>query len=91
MSIIGAERCGGASRRPQHASVTISATIASIETLACDAGWRNYYFVKVTTNDGVTGCSDFHALLRSKWELLREVEIPQWPEMKDRLFIYRRR
>jgi L-alanine-DL-glutamate epimerase-like enolase superfamily enzyme len=50
--------CGG-SQRPQHASVTNSTTIASVETLACDAGWRNYYFVKITTSDGVTGWSEY--------------------------------
>jgi galactonate dehydratase len=33
--------------------------VASIETLHCDAGWRNYHFVKVTTVDGVVGWSEF--------------------------------
>lgn len=33
--------------------------IASIETLACDAGWRNYHFLKITTEDGVVGWSEF--------------------------------
>lgn len=33
--------------------------IASIETLSCSAGWRNYYFVKLTTADGVVGWSEF--------------------------------
>ncbi len=27
-------------------------TITSIETLACETGWRNCYFVKITTSDG---------------------------------------
>jgi hypothetical protein len=45
-------------------------------------GWKD---------DAVTGCPDFHRRLRERWELLRTVEIPQWPEMCDRLFIYRRR
>ena len=26
--------------------------VTAIETLACDAGWRNYHFVKITTDDG---------------------------------------
>ncbi|MCH9674088.1 MAG: mandelate racemase/muconate lactonizing enzyme family protein [Gammaproteobacteria bacterium] len=33
--------------------------ISNLETLHCDAGWRNYHFVKVTTADGVVGWSEF--------------------------------
>jgi L-alanine-DL-glutamate epimerase-like enolase superfamily enzyme len=33
--------------------------VKSIETLACDAGWRNYHFVKVTTESGIVGWSEF--------------------------------
>lgn len=33
--------------------------ITAVETLACDAGRRNYYFVKVTTGDGVVGWSEY--------------------------------
>ena len=33
--------------------------VAAIETLHCDAGWRNYHFVKLTTGDGVVGWSEF--------------------------------
>jgi L-alanine-DL-glutamate epimerase-like enolase superfamily enzyme len=33
--------------------------ITGIETLSCDAGWRNYYFVKVSTDAGVVGWSEF--------------------------------
>ncbi|MBK6800550.1 MAG: mandelate racemase/muconate lactonizing enzyme family protein [Novosphingobium sp.] len=33
--------------------------IAKVETLACSAGWRNYYFVKITTSDGVIGWSEY--------------------------------
>src|SRR3982751_1737543 len=36
-----------------------SMKVASIETLACDAGWRNYHFVKLTTSDGIIGWSEF--------------------------------
>ena len=35
------------------------AKVASLETLHCDAGWRNYNFVKLTTDDGVVGWSEF--------------------------------
>ena len=33
--------------------------VTGIETLACDAGWRNYHFVKLTTDTGVVGWSEF--------------------------------
>ena len=33
--------------------------VTSIETLSCDAGWRNYHFVKLTTDAGITGWSEF--------------------------------
>ena len=33
--------------------------VRSIELLACDAGWRNYHFVKITTEDGTVGWSEF--------------------------------
>ncbi len=33
--------------------------VTGIETLHCDAGWRNYNFVKLSTDGGVTGWSEF--------------------------------
>ena len=33
--------------------------VKSIETLSCDAGWRNYHFVKLTTEVGIVGWSEF--------------------------------
>ncbi|TMJ03835.1 MAG: mandelate racemase/muconate lactonizing enzyme family protein [Alphaproteobacteria bacterium] len=33
--------------------------VSLIETLACDAGWRNYHFVKLITDDGIVGWSEF--------------------------------
>ena len=33
--------------------------IAAMETLHCDAGWRNYHFLKITTDDGIVGWSEF--------------------------------
>ena len=33
--------------------------VESIETLVCDAGWRNYHFVKLTTDAGIIGWSEF--------------------------------
>jgi L-alanine-DL-glutamate epimerase-like enolase superfamily enzyme len=39
--------------------MTKSSKATSLEILACDAGWRNYHFVKVTTEDGIVGWSEF--------------------------------
>jgi len=33
--------------------------VKTIETLSCDAGWRNYHFVKLTTDTGITGWSEY--------------------------------
>src|SRR5467141_613789 len=33
--------------------------VRSVDLLACDAGWRNYHFVKITTEDGIVGWSEF--------------------------------
>ena len=33
--------------------------VKTIETLSCDAGWRNYHFVKITTDSGITGWSEY--------------------------------
>jgi galactonate dehydratase len=33
--------------------------VTNIETLSCDAGWRNYHFVKLSTDTGITGWSEF--------------------------------
>ncbi len=33
--------------------------VRAVETRHCDAGWRNYHFVKVTTADGVVGWSEY--------------------------------
>ena len=33
--------------------------ITGLDVLVCDAGWRNYYFLKLSTDGGVTGWSEF--------------------------------
>ena len=33
--------------------------VRSIETRHCDAGWRNYHFVRLVTEDGVVGWSEY--------------------------------
>src|SRR5438105_14100625 len=39
--------------------MTKAAIIRSVEPRSCDAGWRNYHFVKIVTEDGITGWSEF--------------------------------
>ena len=34
--------------------------IARIEDLHCDAGWRTFSFLKLTTDDGLTGWSEYN-------------------------------
>lgn len=34
--------------------------IKNIESLHCDAGWRNFSFLKITTDEGVTGYSEYN-------------------------------
>src|ERR1700682_515744 len=36
-----------------------TSSIRSVETLSGDAGWRNYHFVKIMTEDGIVGWSEF--------------------------------
>ncbi|MBV9859709.1 MAG: mandelate racemase/muconate lactonizing enzyme family protein [Alphaproteobacteria bacterium] len=33
--------------------------VTSLEVLRCDAGWRNYYFLKLGTDRGIVGWSEF--------------------------------
>lgn len=33
--------------------------VVDVETMACDLGWRSISFLKITTDDGVTGWSEF--------------------------------
>jgi galactonate dehydratase len=33
--------------------------VTGLEVLRCDAGWRNYYFLKLSTDSGITGWSEF--------------------------------
>ena len=34
--------------------------IKSIESLHCDAGWRNFSFLKIATDDGLVGYSEYN-------------------------------
>jgi galactonate dehydratase len=35
------------------------AKIAEVKTLSCSNSWRNYHFLKITTEDGIAGWSEF--------------------------------
>jgi L-alanine-DL-glutamate epimerase-like enolase superfamily enzyme len=35
------------------------ATIAEVKTLSCSNSWRNYHFLKITTEQGIVGWSEF--------------------------------
>lgn len=37
----------------------MKARIRDVKVLSCSASWRNYFFLKVTTDDGVVGWSEF--------------------------------
>src|SRR4030081_2929350 len=39
--------------------MTRMSKVRNLEIVACDAGWRNYHFVKITTEDGIVGWSEF--------------------------------
>lgn len=40
--------------------------ISSIESLHCDAGWRIFSFLKITTDDGIVGYSEYNESYGSK-------------------------
>src|SRR4029077_20072255 len=47
----------GVRAAPQGGGTTMK--VPGIETLDCDAGWRNYSFVKLTTDEGIVGWSEY--------------------------------
>ena len=34
--------------------------ITDVESLHCDAGWRNFSFLKISTTDGIVGYSEYN-------------------------------
>src|SRR6201984_649207 len=48
-------RTGTTKRKPRRRPRKVTA----LETLHCDAGWRNYHFLKLGTADGIVGWSEF--------------------------------
>jgi L-alanine-DL-glutamate epimerase-like enolase superfamily enzyme len=34
-------------------------TVTAVETRHCDAGWRNYHFCRISTDEGIVGWSEF--------------------------------
>src|ERR1700681_2982261 len=48
-------------------AVTKISKVRSVELFACDAGWRNYHFVKLITEDGIIGWSEFDEGVWFSW------------------------
>src|SRR4029079_16053889 len=44
---------------PGAGNMKKATTIRSVATLAGDAGWRNYHFVKIMTEDGIVGWREY--------------------------------
>ena len=40
-------------------------------------------------DEGATGSMRFHRELAVNWSLIKEVELPHWPRLQDRLMVYR--
>lgn len=36
-----------------------NAIIREVKTFSCSNSWRNYFFLKITTEDGISGWSEF--------------------------------
>ena len=59
--------------------------IRSVELLACDAGWRNYHFVKISTEDGIVGWSEYDENGKKKAgtapveSSVRKIDLSGWP------------
>lgn len=41
-------------------------------------------------HESCTGDAAFHRRLEERWQLARTVDIPRWPFLSDRLFVYHR-
>lgn len=42
-------------------------------------------------NGGCTGDDNFHNLLDKKWNLIKQLDIPQWDGIHDKIMIYKRK
>jgi len=53
--------------------------------------YRGEFVIHVGERDqGATGSVRFHRELRVNWTLQEELDLPHWPRLNDRLFVYRR-
>ena len=48
--------------------------VTKLETLRCGAGWRNYNFLKLSTDEGIVGWSEFDEGFGSRTARLRRAE-----------------
>ncbi|MFH0732477.1 MAG: mandelate racemase/muconate lactonizing enzyme family protein [Candidatus Omnitrophota bacterium] len=66
--------------------------IKKVETLYCDAGWRPWIFIKITTDNGITGyseCTDSHGSPRGIGGVVKDLEsllIGQDPRATEKLY-----
>ncbi len=66
--------------------------ITSVETLHCDAGWRPWSFIKITTDEGIVGyseCTDSHGSTRGVAGCVKDLEpllIGQDPKAVEKLY-----
>lgn len=66
--------------------------IVRVETLHCDAGWRPWTFIKISTDDGLVGyseCTDSHGSPRGLEGCVRDLEpllIGQDPRAVEKLY-----
>ena len=65
--------------------------ITALETLHCDAGWRNFSFVKLTTDTGLVGWSEFQEGFGSPGvsaaiEGLRPLVVGQDPRHTEKIY-----
>ena len=61
-TVIGSRRLAAAAARlvtGNSGRLWYGVKVLSIETRHCDAGWRNYHFVKLTAEDGIVGWSEY--------------------------------
>lgn len=58
----------------------------------CLRSYRGQHVIYVGEGfDGCTGDDRFHWRLEREWSLIREVDIPQWWGIHDRMYVYRRK
>lgn len=85
---------GGHERLPErsdHALILCWPTYSDPMAIDCLHAYSGDHLIYIGESEG--GCcadDEFFSVLENKWEMVREIEIPQWPGLHDSLTIYRR-